>query len=197
MQKKEHLSMEGIEKIIKLSSNMNKQRSFEDKYKFCNDSLGLKKLPNGEFEVSYNLPPHWIQTFLSAESVFYNYVSEKKSRGKIYQGLDSSLEIGQNSHDIAVLLAIKKFFNGGYTKPKYNYMNLFECQNSRSVNRYVLRDTEKIIKFVDQYPMLTRKHLDYLDWKRIVESKNIGSHKTEKGLSLILDIISKMNSRRD
>ena len=97
--------------------------------------------------------------------MFYTYLAEKKSRGfaVVYQGCDSSLELGQNSHDIAILLSLKKFFNGGYIKPKYNYNNLSECLNSRSLNRYVLRNTDTIIQFVDKYPMLTRKQLDYLD----------------------------------
>jgi hypothetical protein len=95
--------------------------------------------------------------------MFYTYVSKNTSRGRTYQACDSSLELGQNNHDVAILLSLKKFFNGGYIKPKYNYNNIDECKNSRSVNRYVFRDTDTIIKFVDQYPMLTRKHLDYLD----------------------------------
>ena len=128
--------------------------------------------------------------------MFYTYVSEKKSRGKVYQGCDSSLELGQNSHDIAILLSLKKFFNGGYIKPKYNYDNLEECKKSRLVNRYVLRDTDTIIKFVDQYPMLTKKHLDYLDWKTIVKLKSTGTHKTVEGLALIKKIISTVNSKR-
>lgn len=198
MSKKEHLTIKGMEDIIKLASKMNTERSFEDKYKYCNDSLGLTKLPNGEFETKFNLPCHWVQTYLTGESMVYTYVSEKESRGKKYQGCDSSLEVGQNSHDIAILLSLKKFFNGGYIKPKYDYSNCDECKNSRSVNRFVIRNTESIIKFVDQYPMLTRKHLDYLDWKRIVELKKTGAHKTVEGLALIKQIISNVNnSRRD
>jgi hypothetical protein len=50
---------------------------------------------------------------------------------------------------------------------------------------------------VDQYPMLTRKHLDYLDWKKIVSLKNEGAHKTEEGFNLIKQIKLKMNSKRD
>jgi len=45
--------------------------------------------------------------------------------------------------------------------------------------------------------MLTRKHLDYLDWKKIVELKLDGAHKTEEGLTLMKKIISNMNSKRD
>lgn len=196
MSKKEHLTIKGMEKIIKLASKMNTDRSFKDKYEYCNKFLGLTSLPNGEFETKYDLPAHWVQTYLTGESMFYTYVSEKKSRGKVYQGCDSSLELGQNSHDIAILLSLKKFFNGGYIKPKYNYDNYDECHNSRSVNRFVIRDTESIIKFVDQYPMLTRKHLDYLDWKKIVELKKTGAHKTVEGLALIKQIISNVNNSR-
>lgn len=163
MSDKEHLTIKGMENIINLTSKMNKERSFDNKYEFCKNYLGFTILPNGEFETKYELPCHWVQTYLTGESMFYTYVSEKISRGKIYQGCDSSLELGQNSHDVFILLSLKNFFKGGYIKPKYNYDNLIECKNSRSVNRYILRDTKTIIQFVDQYPMLTRKHLDYLD----------------------------------
>lgn len=197
MKNKEHLTIEGINKIIGLSSKMNKARSFEDKYNYCKTSLGMTSLPNGEIDIKYDLPAHWVQTYLTGESMFYTYLAEKKSRGIVYQGCDSSLELGQNSHDVAILLSLKKFFNGGYIKPKYNYDDLCECLKSRSLNRYILRNTDTIIQFVDKYPMLTRKQLDYLDWKRIVELKSTGHHKTEEGLALIKEIISKVNSGRE
>ena len=198
MKNKEHLTIEGIEKIKGISSKMNKARSFEDKFNYCKSSLGMTTLPDGEIEIKYNLPAHWVQTYLTGESMFYTYLAEKKSRGfaVVYQGCDSSLELGQNSHDIAILLSLKKFFNGGYIKPKYNYNNLSECLNSRSLNRYVLRNTDTIIQFVDKYPMLTRKQLDYLDWKKIVELKSIGAHKTEEGLNQIISIKNGMNRGR-
>lgn len=195
MEKKEHLNTKGINIIMNLKSGMNKERSFEDKFNFCQSFLGIEKL-NGEVITKCDLPANWVQTFLTGESMFYVYVSEKESRGKIYQGCDPSLELGQNSHDVAILFSLKKFFQGGYIKPKYDYMSLSECKASRSVNRFILRDTASIIKFVDKYPMLTRKSLDYLDWKEIVELKFKGAHKTIEGLTLIKNIKSKMNSRR-
>jgi hypothetical protein len=123
--------------------------------------------------------------------------TEKKSRNTIYLGVDSSLEIAQNSHDVAILLALKKFFDGGYLKPKYNISDLSECKNSRSVNRFIIRDTEKVIHFLSKYPLFTRKSLDFEDWKRIVDFKNKGAHKTPEGLKLMKEIKEKMNSKRD
>ena len=67
---------------------------------------------------------------------------------------------------------------------------------SRSLNRYIFRDTKVIIDFVKEYPMLTRKQLDYLDWKKIVDLKSEGAHKTSEGLNLMKQIISKINSKR-
>lgn len=44
--------------------------------------------------------------------------------------------------------------------------------------------------------MLTRKQLDYLDWKKVIELKKVGKHKTEEGSKLIKKILSNINSRR-
>lgn len=192
MSKKEQLSQEWLEKIVDLKSKMNKARSFEDKYNYCKLSLGL----NNDNEVSFKLPDYWVQAFIDGEGVFYNYISEKKSRNTTYLGVDSSLEIAQNSHDVAILLAIKKFFDGGYLKPKYNISDLSECKNSRSVSRFILRDTDKVIHFLDKYPLLTRKSLDFEDWKRIVDLKKKGAHKTPEGLKLMNEIKERMNRQR-
>jgi hypothetical protein len=67
---------------------------------------------------------------------------------------------------------------------------------SSSVNRFIFRDTNSIIGFVDKYPMLTRKYLDYLDWRKSIRLKINNAHKTKKGLELMKRITSKMNSKR-
>lgn len=191
--KKEHLTNEGLDKIKNISSFMNSKRPFEDKYNHCKSFLGFSVLADGKYNINYNLPPHWVQAFLDGESSFYTYVSDKTENIIV----NSSLEIGQNSHDIFILLALKKFFNGGYIKPKYKYEDILECLNSRLVNRFILRETETIINFVENYPLLTRKHLDYLDWKKIVELKKTKQHLNAEGLDLIKLIRSGLNSNRD
>ena len=189
MDRKEHLNSAGMLEILNITSQMNTQRSFADKYNYCVSALGMSLDTSGQILVQYDLPVDWVQGFLTGEGLFYIYFDGTN--------VQPSLELGQNSHDVAILLALKKFFNGGYIKPKYNFSDLVECQNSRSVNRFILRNTETIINNVEQHPMLTRKHLDYVDWKKVVEIKNKGLHKTSDGLTLIKEILSKMNSKRD
>jgi hypothetical protein len=205
MKNKEHLSQEGLEQIRELSSKMNTRRNFVDKYNYLKKSLYLDT--NGK--TNFSLPEQWLQAFIDGEGLFYNYIynstpdiidiaeSERVMYAKNYLHLDSSLEIAQANHDVLILLAIKNFFNGGYLKPKYNVNLISECEKSRSVNRFILRDTKKIIKFLDLYPLLTRKYLDYVDWKTIVNLKINGQHKSPEGLELIKKIKAKMNSKRD
>jgi len=191
LKNKEHLTEKGLEEIRNISSNMNTGRSFEDKYEFLKKYLNVDT--NGN--VNFKLPEHWVQTFIDGEGMFYNYISENVQQNRIT--IDSSLEIAQGNHDVFILLAIKNFFNGGYIKPKYEFNSIIECKESRSVNRFILRDSIKIIEFVNNFPMLTQKQLDYLDWKTIVELKNSGSHKSPEGFNLIKEIKANMNSKRN
>jgi hypothetical protein len=74
------------------------------------------------------------------------------------------LEIAQSSHDVGVLNAIKDFFNLGYLKPKYDDIkSLDQSKKSRSVSRLIINQSKVIVDFFNKYPMLTRKHLDFLD----------------------------------
>lgn len=191
LSKKEHLNSEnGLFKIIEIISNMNKKRSFEMKYKHCNQRIK---------NIHFDLPGNWVQGFLDGESTFYNYVtplSVLQSKVNKYVNCNSSMEVAQNSHDIAVLLALKNFFNSGYIKPKYDYDHFIECLHSRSVNRFIIRDTSIIIIFINEHPLITRKNLDFLDWKEITEIKDLGLHRSISWLNKIWDIKNKMNSRR-
>ena len=201
METKDHLTKEGLEKIREISSKMNTGRTFREKYNFLSHSLNLDS--NGN--IQYKLPEYWVQTFIDGEGMFYNYLKTELPltslnhypEEKIKVILNSSMEIAQANHDVLILIAIKQFFNGGYIKPKYNVSSITECQESRSVNRFILRDTKKIIEFVNKYPMLTRKHLDYLDWKIIVELKNNGEYKSPEGLAKTQEIKGRMNTNRD
>lgn len=137
---------------------MNKSRSYEERWNY---------LKNKEF----NLAPEWIQAFIDGEGTFQCRIAETISRGNAYIAVNPTLEIAQKSHDVFVLNAIIKYLGIGYLKPKYDILSLKECKNSRIVSRAVFNQFDLIINFVDKYPMLTRKQLDYIDWKEIIERR--------------------------
>lgn len=103
-----------------------------------------------------------------------HYVALKKSRNKTYQGVDLSLEIGQASHDVAVLASLVKFFNGGFVSPKCDITD--EVQAIRAKSIYKLRDVNTVIKFFNEYSLLTNKQLDFDSFKAIWNIKSTGEH---------------------
>lgn len=82
-----------------------------------------------------------------------------------------TLEVAQSNHDVWILDALTKFFGYGYLKPKYNINNIDEAKNSRIVNRFVINQYAVVTEFFDKYPLFTRKRLDYLDWKKLINLK--------------------------
>lgn len=145
-----------LNRIEAIISNMNSRRSFLEKWTHLSKSLLTA------------LSPHWIQAFIDGEGSFQFGIADRISRGSKYVATTPTLEIAQNTHDVKVLDLIKQYFDAGYIKPKFDITSLEDAMSVRSVSRFVLRDSDKIIQFVDQYPMLTRKHEDYLKWKNLL-----------------------------
>ena len=98
-----------------------------------------------------------------------------------------SLQIKQSNYDVAVLNAIKKFFNVRYLKPKYNI---------RTTTTLWIRDVKKVSKLLDSYPLFSIKWLNYLDWKRLIDLKTKKEHYKEEGLLLMYNIKNNMKAKR-
>ena len=162
---------------------MNKNRLYEERWNYLN-------------KLTFDLKPEWVQAFIDGEGTFQCIISDVNNKEKNYVSVNPTLEISQSSHDVEVLNGIKNFFGLGYLKPKYNIKSLDESKKSRSVNRLIINQYENIISFLDKYPMLTRKYLDYLDWKKIIELKYNNTHKTTEGLQDMINIKIGMNRGR-
>lgn len=176
-------SAHNLDKVLYVKSNMNKKRSYEQRWRY------LK-------EKTFNLNPEWIQAFIDGEGTFQCRIADTISRNSTYVAVSPTLEIAQKSHDAFILQAIIKYMGIGYLKPKLDINSLEQSKESRSVTRAVFNGYQTIIDFVDKYPMLTRKHLDYLDWKEIISLKTKGLHKTVEGKENMLSLKLGMNRGR-
>lgn len=178
----EHLNINGITKILELKSLMNKNRSFEELFNYLN--LEVK-----------TLNPSWVQAFVDAEGSFGTLIT-KSEQGKIVSR--NRLSISQSTHDFAVLKSIKQFFNAGYLYPKEEYLNSLDkaklCQDS---SFYYNSTPETILPFFDKYPLITRKQLDYLDFKNFYLLKKDKVYLTNKGFKDMEYLANNMNSGRD
>lgn len=182
LKNKEHLTNDGLNKIKEIRNTMNSRRTFLEKWIYLN-SINNRVLD-----------PHWLQAFIDGEGSFQFGIATRISRGRPYMATTPTMEIGQNTHDVIVLKWIKEYFEAGYLKPKFDISNIEEVLSVRGVSRYILRDSDLIISFVDKYPMLTRKQEDFLIWKKIVQLKKERAFDTEEGLNMMKTLKATMNS---
>jgi len=149
-----------------------------------------------------NLHPNYITGFIDGEGCFYFYMGKPNIKGKESSTwyLQASLEIAQNTHDVAVLQLIQSFFGCGIIKPKRANNELKTAQSVRSVSRYVVSNLSDvmnvIIPFFDAHPLFTSKLLDYGDWKTLIKMKVSKEHLTEAGVQRMFQINSQMNRGR-
>jgi len=106
------------------------------------------------------------------------------------------MEVAQSSHDVSILKALVEFFGCGYLKPKYDINDMDAAKSSRIVNRFVINQHSVVTEFFDKYPLFTRKYLDYLDWKKLIELKAERAQDTPFGLQKMKDIKAGMNKGR-
>lgn len=118
------------------------------------------------------------------------------NRGKPYVFFTPALEVAQSNHDVFILKALVDFFGYGYIKPKYDIYDIDAVKNSRIVSRFVVKQHGVVTEFLDKYPLLTRKYLDYLDWKKLIQLKAERAQDTPEGLQEMKDIKSSMNKGR-
>lgn len=185
LENKEHFTEEGKSRIIEVKEQMNNKRSELSRWKFLMD---LKKVNE--------LHPNWLQGFIDGEATFQFEIGDQKNRGNTYFRTNPTLQIAQSNHDVLLLEIIKDHLEGGYIKPKFNTHDFSETINSRDVTRYVNNDEQRVIDFVDKYPLETTKNLDYQDWKKLVEMKNDKIYQTSEGKKEMLDIKLNINRGR-
>lgn len=182
---KKHYTVEGINAIIDLKNCINNSRPVVDRWKYL-DSQDI------------HIHPNWIQGFIDGEGSFqYPIYDVKRDSGNGTRvSVNPTLEIAQSNHHVAILEAIIKFLESGCVKPKYDKSSITETFNSRSVNRYVTWNEDKVIALVDKYPLKTRKQMDYIDWKKLISIQKKGLHITDEGRAIMNTIKSTINRNR-
>ena len=181
---KDKVHLKGVEDIQIIKKNMNSSRSFEERWSYLKSCEPIK------------LNNEWVQAFIDGEGSFQFGISNTVNRGKPYLSLAPTLEIAQSNHDVLLLNAIIQFFGCGYLKPKYDIYDLDAVKNSRIVNRLIINQHSVVTEFFDKYPLLTRKYLDYLDWKTLIQLKADRAQDTVEGLTKMKDIKAHMNKGR-
>lgn len=193
MNRKEHLTQDGLYEIVSLRAAMNNGLSDELKAAFP----GVIAVPRLKVVEQQIKSPDWLAGFTSGEGCFRVDINNSSNKGRV----NLRLTITQHNKDEQLLQSFIKYFGlaeglpTAEKKSKYVYKYSDKDAVKFDVTRYSDL-TEKIIPFFDKYPIYGDKAKDFEDFKRVALLMQSKAHLTREGLEQIRKIKSEMNRGR-
>ena len=154
-----------------LSKQINKVRSY--------NSLAVNPAYS---EVGMN--PLFLTGFSDGEACFLVNIY-KSSKHKTGWGARATFEIGLDLKDLPILNRIKSYLGVGNVTSRTNGSCVYSVQS--------IKDLDVLIEHFDKYPLITKKGVDYLLFKKAVNLIKNKEHLTMKGLRKIVSIRASMN----
>ena len=183
IQNKEHLTMEGLSKIVAIKASMNIGPSDELKVVFTDITSAERPSVLDCRIKDYN----WLAGFATGEGCFYIKIYRSSN---YRQGFNIQLifKLTQHNRDELLLRSLIEFFNSG---------NVFKNGESYVFKVTKFLDLEKkIIPFFKDYPILGIKSKDFYDWLQVLYLIKNKVHLTKEGVEQIQLIKAGMNTGR-
>lgn len=183
---KEHLTPQGIQKIINIKASLNKGLSGVLK----SATLNTTPMARPSVEVPEIINPNWLAGFTTGEGCFYVSVTESKTN-KIGFKVNLWFKLSQHSRDRLLFDSIIKYLRCGI---------MSDDGRRSAVYLTVTKFTdllEKIIPLFDKYPIEGTKRLDFIEFKNVAKIVNDKSHLTSEGIKKICEIKTRMNTGRN
>jgi len=177
MYNKEHLTMEGFQKILNLKASMNLGVPMSLKLAFPN--IIPVERPRIENRVIRN--PFWFAGFTSGEGCFMINISKK------YVQLVFS--INQHIRDKELMENFISYLGCGTFRAKKDHVEI-RVTKSKDL-------TGIIIPFFNKYPIVGVKALDFADWCKAAEIVKDMSHLSTQGFKEISQIKAGLNKGRE
>lgn len=192
---KEHLTVEGLQKIVNIRASMNKGLPETLKKAFPTSKRGLSRLAASETDAIPHtkslvttlkvIDPNWVVGFTEAEGCFFVKTHLKNERLSIQLGC----QITQHNRDILLLKSLMDLFNCGRLEPVGESSHNFITTKLSDI-------TKIIIPFFDKYPLIGSKAEDFKDWNKISELMTSKAHLCKEGREQIIQIKSRINTSR-
>jgi hypothetical protein len=178
---KEHLTLEGLKKLVAVKASLNLGLTDELKKAFPTIVSVLRPIViNQTIKDSY-----WVAGFSSGEACFLVSIF-KKQDGKQTVGL--VFKISQDSRDDQLMKSLIPYFGAGNV---YKYREVLDFKISKFEDL-----TKIVIPFFDLFPIVGVKAQDFEDFKKVAELMKNGAHLSSEGLNKIIEIKSGMNRGR-
>ena len=179
----EHLTIEGLGKIVAKKSSMNRGLSEELKSAFPNNIPVERPLVKNNKITN----PNWIAGFTVAEGYFSVQVVKSKTHSIGFQ-VHLRFQLTQHYRDEQLVRGFSDYFHCGL---------IYENRDNSDFKVIKFSDLwDKIIPFFWEYPILGVKSKDFKDWCIIASMLKEKKHLTKDGLDQIQKIKAGINTRR-
>jgi hypothetical protein len=185
MKGKEHLTKEGLQKIVSIKAVLNNGLSNELKIAFPDTVSAIRPQINNQ-----TIPdPHWMSGFVDGEGCYY--IAVNPSSNKAGGTVQLKFSVGQHSRDTLLLKSFVNYFDCG---------NCY-FKNSGGAIEFVVwkfKDIhEKIIPFFEKYPLIGSKSKEFTDFNKAAQLIKSKVHLELEGLEKIKQIKLIMNKSRE
>lgn len=188
MLKKEHLTHEGLTKIVSIKAVLNKGLS--DKLKEAFHLPAINSVIRPEIELPKHIFPQWLAGFINGEGCFCILVSKSKFY-KTGASVQLQFSITQHHRDIELISLFKDFLKCGNIK-------IVKKQPCVVFIVTKLSDIQNIIiPLLQSSPLQGAKLQDYLDFVKVMKIMQSKAHLTREGLKKVIKIKNGMNRKRE
>ncbi len=131
------------------------------------------------------LDAQWIVGFVDGEGCFHVGINPHKEMTTGYQVLPE-FTVVQHQRDVQVLHALKSHFGCGVVRVNHGDRMAYRVRGMKDLS-------EHIVPFFAKHPLKTRKNVDFIKFRRIIQLMHKGVHLTAGGVEEIRGMAAQMN----
>ena len=135
------------------------------------------------------LEAQWVVGFVDGEGCFYVGINPHPEMSAGFQVLPE-FTVAQHERDVQLLYALKQFFGCGVVRRNHAERMAYRVRNVQHLR-------ERIIPFFEKHPLKSKKHVDFMKFRKILLLMARGEHLDPEGIQRIQAIASQMNRQRE
>ncbi len=135
------------------------------------------------------LEAQWVVGFVDGEGCFYVGINAHPEMKAGYQVLPE-FTVVQHKRDVQLLFALKQFFGCGVVRQNHGERMAYRVRGLEHLR-------ERVIPFFEKHPLKSKKHLDFLKFRKVLLLMQTDEHLSLDGIEKIRQIASEMNTCRE
>jgi hypothetical protein len=133
------------------------------------------------------LDAQWIVGFVDGEGCFHVGINSHPEMTAGFQVLPE-FTVVQHERDVQVLHALKSYFGCGVVRKNNGDRMAYRVRGHEHLSK-------NIVPFFEKHPLKTRKRVDFVKFREIVNLMGRGEHLTRDGVEKIRAVAEEMNRK--